>query len=794
MTRPSELTTEEKTRLLAGADFWHSASIPDKVTSLRFSDGPHGLRKQLPDADGSDMEASYPATCFPTASALAASFDPELLEAIGAALGQECRENEVDVLLAPGVNMKRDPRCGRNFEYFSEDPYLAGTMAAAYIRGVQSQGVGTSLKHFAVNTQERKRMIVDSIVDERALHELYLPAFEIAIREGHPWTLMSAYNRLNGTYCSEHRALLELAQSWGFDGALISDWGAMSRSKESVAAGLSLSMPGPRPDHILKIRAAREDGTLTEAQLDAAVEPLLRLEERIRAERHAHPAIPEAERPTAQRARLDLACRAAEESAVLLHNDGILPLRPETTLAVIGAFAEHPRFQGQGSSQVNPVELVSPLDALRSRCPDLTYAAGYDPTTGEATQESAVAAGRAAQHAETVIVFLGQAPDSESEGYDRGTLRLPESQIQLLEALARINPNLVAVLQCGAPIETAWRHQVRALLVPYLAGCECGPALVKLLFGEASPSGKLAETWPETIADTPCGADGYPDEADRAFHRESLFIGYRYYDASDTPVAFPFGFGLSYTRFSYDDIAIEEHGNTVTAHITLTNTGTCAGTEVVQLYVAPQAPSTFRAPQELKGFQKITLEAGQSTTLHFSLDERAFSHYAPDAKRWEIEAGAYEIRIGASSRDIRARATIRREGTAPAAHQASLAPYETVQPHGFTDESFAALLGHPLPEAKRPVRPFTIDSPVSDLATTALGRIILRIVKSAAARIAGTGEAKGMLDHMLQEMPLRAGALNGTLDFSRIEALVALLNHDGHVRTIFARNYQKHLR
>ncbi|MGI6591090.1 MAG: glycoside hydrolase family 3 C-terminal domain-containing protein [Eggerthellaceae bacterium] len=794
MIRAADLTTEEKTRLLAGDDFWHSGSIPENVGPLRFSDGPHGLRKQLPDAESSDMEASYPATCFPTASALAASFDTSLLEQVGEALGQECRENEVDVLLGPGVNMKRDPRCGRNFEYFSEDPYLAGALAAAYIRGVQGQGVGTSLKHFAVNTQERKRMIADSIVDERALHELYLPAFEIAIREGHPWSVMLAYNRLNGIYCTENRALLDLARSWGFDGAFISDWGAMSQSEASVEAGMSLSMPGPRPDHILKIRTARANGILTEAALDNAADALLQLNARVTAGRQAHPAALESERAAARKHRLALARRAAEESAVLLKNDGILPLSPSMKLAVIGAFAEHPRFQGAGSSQVNPIALSTPLQALRAKCPDISYAPGYDAATGEATHESAVAAARCAQTADTVIVFLGQAPDSESEGYDRTTLRLPESQVRLLDALAEINDNLVAVLQCGAPIETDWRNRVRALVVPYLAGCECGSALAKLLFGEVNPSGKLAETWPERLADVPCGARGFPDEADRILHRESLFIGYRYYDAAQIPVAFPFGFGLSYTSFTYHDLEVDDSGRTVGIRITLTNTGDRTGAEAVQLYVAPLQPSAFRPPQELKGFQKTVLAPGESKTLHFDLGSRAFSHYSTQTGQWEVETGPYEIRIGASSRDIRARKTIMRNGTMPSPQNPALAPYEAVHPHGFSDEAFAVLLDRPLPDAMRPKRPFTIDSPVSDLAKTAFGRIVLRIVKSVAARIAGTGEAKAMLDHMLQEVPLRSGVLSGFLDFSRIEALVALLNHEGGVIAALKRNYSKRLR
>lgn len=794
----STLTSDEKTLLLAGSDFWHSGAIPGKVEALRMSDGPHGLRKQRPGAFSGDMEDSYPATCFPTASALGCSFDEELLQEVGAALGQECRDSDVDILLGPGANMKRDPRCGRNFEYFSEDPYLSGKLAAAYIRGVQSKGVGTSLKHFATNSQERKRMEADSVVDERTLREIYLTAFEIAVREGRPWTLMTAYNRLNGTYCAQNKALLDIARcEWGFDGAVVSDWGGMSRSVPSVAAGLSLSMPGPQPDHIVHVRQALAGGMLAEAQLDAAVQPLLDVCEKAATGRKAHPTTPENERAAVQSAHQALAKRAARSSAVLLRNDGMLPLDAHADIAVIGAFAEYPRYQGGGSSHVNPYRLDTPLDALRHRFPHLAYAPGYDARTGRSTTELATEAARTAKDAGTVVLFLGQAEDSESEGYDRLDFALPDSQVEMLKAVCAVNPNTVAVLQCGAPVDTSWRTRVRALLLASFGGCACGPALADLLTGYANPSGKLAETWPERLADTPCGEHGFPDNADSVRYRESLYIGYRWYDAAAIPPAFPFGHGLSYTRFSYGDLRVRQTDEGMRACIALTNIGDRAGAEAVQLYVAPGDTGEhgiFKAPQQLKGFRKVCLEPGESAELQFDLDSRAFAYYDVNDAAWTVEAGTYEIRIGSSSRDIRARAVVEMPGKEPQRMDAALSCYGHPAPGAFSDAAFEKLLGHPLPQAMRPKRPFTADSPVSDLGESRLGRFALRIIRSVGARLAGGGDADAMLDHMLQEVPLRAAVLEGTVDMSRIEALVRLLNHEGGVIAALRRNYGKQLK
>lgn len=826
----ADLSLNEKTSLLAGKDFWHTAAIPGTGKALRLSDGPHGLRKQKPGESGTDPETSYPATCYPTESALACSFDANLVERVGRALGEECRAQEIDVLLGPGANMKRDPRCGRNFEYFSEDPVLAGELAAAYIRGVQSQGIGTCLKHFAVNSQERKRMVSDSIVDERALHELYLPAFERAIRKGRPWMLMTAYNRLNGTYCTENRKLIELARSWGFTGAVVSDWGAMSDSVASIAAGLSLCMPGPRPDHVIKVREAVTDGGLTEAQVDACVEPLLALAQRSSDERPersaaaregaaepadgsmpatAAPSGPgqatagdsPADAPAAPSSRWHaLAQEAAEQTAVLLKNEGdLLPLSPDTRIAVIGAYAEYPRFQGGGSAQVNARHVDAPLDALRRTFPAMTYAPAYDPATGAVDREQAVEAARRARDAQAVIVFLGQAPDAESEGYDRAGLQLPASQQELVRALHAVNPHIVAVLQCGAPIDTSWRGQVQALLVPYLAGEACGSAFARLLAGEANPSGKLAETWPERPSDVPCGETGYPDDNDRVFYRESLFTGYRWYDAAHIPVAFPFGFGLSYTRFSFERLAIAQRDAAVTVHVSLRNTGERAGAEVVQLYVAPLTQTAFHAPQQLKAFAKVRLEPGERRTATLCLSERDFSYWDAESHDWRLQPGTFEIRVGPSSRDIRLRQTIHMGGEqpAPAAKRPSPEPsaYRTAHPGGFTDEAFAALLGRPLPEPMRPRAPLTIDSPVSDLDQSFVGRVALRIVRWVGAKIVGGGaDATTMLDHMLQEIPLRAGVMEDFIDLSRIEALVRLLNHEGGVIAALRKNYAKRLK
>lgn len=810
----SDLSLDEKTQLLTGGDFWHTAAIPGKVPALRLSDGPHGLRKQKPGASGTDPNASYPATCYPTASALACSFDESLIERVGTALGQECRANGVDVLLGPGVNMKRDPRCGRNFEYFSEDPLLAGKLGAAYIRGVQSQNVGACLKHLAGNSQERKRMVSDSIIDERALHELYLPAFEIAIKQGRPWMLMPAYNRLNGTYCCENTRLIDLARKWGFTGVVASDWGAMSDSVASVAAGLSLCMPGPRPDHVVKIRQAIAEGELTEEQIDACVSPLLSLID------WAKPAEPSAEPPdrptpsavhdadadpenrateTQQVHWHALAQEAAEQSAVLLQNqDSLLPLNRQNDIAVIGSYAAFPRFQGQGSSQVNARRVDTPLEAMKQACPGLCYAPAYDPLTGEANKEQMVEAARIARDAQTVVAFLGQAPDSESEGYDRAEFTLPASQVELLRALHAVNPNVVVILQCGSPVDLSWRTDAKAILLPYLGGEACGSAVARLLFGDVCPSGKLAETWPKQLADTPCGTDGFPDHSDRVFYRESLFTGYRWYDAAQIDVAFPFGFGLSYTHFAYRDMHICQNEDDIQVRFTLKNSGTCDGAEVVQLYLAPQSRSVFHPPQTLAAFCKVHLKAGTETTVNLSVDRRAFSFYDSAAHCWVKDPGDYEVRLGSSSRDVRLHQTMTIPGKPYTLNEtvapAQLAPYHHVSPGGFSDTAFAHLLGHPLPERMRPLTPLTIDSPVTDLDQQVIGQLVLRIIRWVGTKIAGGGpQAAAMLDHMLEEVPLRAGMTEDFIDMSRIEALVCFLNHEGGVVKALRNNYSKRL-
>lgn len=800
------LTLDEKTLLLAGDNFWEAGSVPGKVAPLRTADGPHGLRRTVADRESANREQTLPATCYPTESTLACSFDADLVGAVGRALGAEARAAQVDVLLGPGLNIKRDPRGGRNFEYFSEDPYLSGLLGAAYIRGVQSQGVAACPKHFAANNQVRKRMVSDSVVDARTLHELYLPAFEQAVREGDPWMLMGAYNRLNGTYCCENPSLLALPRTqWGFTGAVVTDWGALSRSVESVAAGLSLCMPGPRPDHVLKIRQAVAADTLPEAAVDAAAGALLRLRQRIEAARAPHgaadggPHDAEGPKPAAAHTPSDdaafdaLAQRAARESAVLLQNDGILPLAPDTQLAVVGAFAEEPRIQGGGSSQVNPRSVAAPLAALRAHCPDLAYAAGYDVLTGESTHELAVEAARVAQGAQTVVVFLGQAPDSESEGYDRTDWRLPDSQCELLRALHAVNPHIVIVLQAGAPVDTAWRAQANALLLMGLAGAQCGPAVADLLYGQANPSGKLAETWPERLEDTPCGAEGFPDEHDRILYRESLYVGYRWYDAADLAPAFPFGHGLSYTQFAYRNLVLEHTAQTVYARVSVTNTGTRAGAEAVQLYVAPLDPGAFAPPQQLQGVHKVHLEPGQSATVEFSLDARAFSRYDATHEEWYVEEGTYEVRIGSSSRDIRLRQAVFRAGRAPEPSDDTPACYRHPAPGAFDDASFAQLLGRPLPALTRPRTPLTIDSPASDLDQRGIGRAVLGIIRRVVRGIAGGPGAADVVDHMLQEVPLRAAVLEGFVDFSRVEALVALMNRTGGVVAALRRNYGKRL-
>ena len=690
-----ELTLEEKCALLSGAETFKTRGMPKHgIPQIWLSDGPHGLRKQAGESDHLGLNPSVPATCFPTASAVANSWDAALGEEIGAALGEEAAAQEVSVVLGPGLNMKRNPLCGRSFEYFSEDPYLAGKLAAGYIRGIQSKDVAACPKHFAVNSQETRRMASDSIVDERTLREIYLTGFEIAVKEGHPRSIMSSYNLVNGTYANENKHLLMeiLRGEWGFDGAVITDWGGSNDHALGVKNGSTLEMPAPGGDSVRELLAAVESGKISESDIDARLSELLPLVFDTKAALDAAP------REFDAAAHHALARRAAEESLVLLKNEGsLLPLAAGAKVAVIGDFAKNPRYQGAGSSMVNSTQVDVLLDKLiNSELNVIGYQQGFDRhgKPDAALQKSAC---ELATQADTVVLCMGLDEIAESEGLDRSNLRLAQNQVDLLQAVAAVNPKIVVVLYSGSVVETPWLDNCQALLYAALGGQAGAGAVADALTGKVNPCGKLAETWPLAYADVPSAAD-FATRRKTVEYREGLYIGYRYFTTAEKAVRFPFGYGMSYTTFAYSDMAADEQG----VSLTVTNTGSVAGTEIVQLYVAKKDSELFRPVKELKGFARVTLAPGEKQRITIMLDDKAFRFWNVKANRWEIEGGEYELLVGASVEDIRLCEKISVHGTA-AVH-----PYEDRDLDCYykgdvlhvSDADFEKLLGHPIPKGK----------------------------------------------------------------------------------------------
>ena len=652
----SQMTLKEKASLCSGKDFWHLKSIERLgLPEIMVCDGPHGLRKQNAENKKVGIGNSYPATCFPTAVTTACSWDRDLIYKMGQALAEECLQHGVSVLLGPGVNMKRSPLCGRNFEYFSEDPELAGEMGAAFIAGVQSKGIGTSLKHFAGNSQEMKRMTSNSIIDERALREIYLRAFEKAVKKSQPWTVMNAYNLLNGTYCSENDWLQNkvLRDEWGFKGAVVSDWGAVNDRVAGLNAGNDLEMPSSGGVNDAKIVEAVKCGVIDETTLDERLDKLIDII--LKGAANKKPGY-----KFDVKAHNLLSRQIAEQSMVLLKNDGnILPLKrvEGEYVAVIGAFADNPRYQGAGSSIINPTMIDSGRRAFNNSPISVKFADGYD-RSGKRKNEDAyiTEACNLAKNASKAVVFIGLTDDYESEGFDRSTMKLPDGHNRLVEAVSRVNDNVIVVLEGGSPVEMPWADDVKAILNAYLGGQSVAPAIVDVLTGKANPCGKLAETYPICLKDTPTSFR-YPDSKEDVQYRESIFIGYRYYDKVERNVRFPFGFGLSYTSFEYSDIKLKKKnlakGEGAKVTFTIKNTGDVAGSEIAQVYVAKPESKIFRAPKELKGFVKIHLDPGEEKKVTVELDDRAFAFWNTATEDWCVESGEYKILVGASSRDIR---------------------------------------------------------------------------------------------------------------------------------------------
>ena len=651
----SQMTLEEKASLCSGLDNWRTKPIERLgIPSIRMSDGPHGLRREPETPEEKQLGPSVPSTCFPTAVTTASSWDRKLIKEMGKALATECQANGVDIILGPAINIKRSPLCGRNFEYLSEDPYLSTQMATAYIKGVQEEGVGTSLKHFAANNQEHRRMTIDEIIDERTLREIYLANFEGAVKDGKPWTVMCSYNSVNGDLASENKYLLRdvLKDDWGFEGFVVSDWGAVNDRVKGLIAGLDVEMPTSFGNRDKLIVEAVRSGKLDEKILDETVERILSIV--FKAVDNRRPGL-----TYDKDAHHKLARKIATESMVLLKNDDkILPLKKEGKIAIIGAFAKQPRYQGGGSSHVNPTKLDNAFEEIQKIVQgnaEILYEDGYKMDSEEIDQSLIQKAVEIAKNSNVAVVFAGLPEHYESEGYDRKHMSLPEAHNLLIQEIVKVQPNVVVVLSNGSPVEMPWVNSVKGILESYLGGQASGGAVADILFGIVNPSGKLAETFPKKLSDNPSYLN-FPGEGDRVEYREGIFVGYRYYDKKQMEPLFPFGHGLSYTTFEYSNMWISRRemndDETVEVRVKVKNTGNVRGKEIVQLYVRDCESTVNRPEKELKGFEKVELEPGEEKIVSFILDKRAFAYYNTELKDWHVESGEFEILVGRSSRDI----------------------------------------------------------------------------------------------------------------------------------------------
>ena len=755
----SKMTLEEKVGLCSGKDGWYLKGIDRLgIPEIMLTDGPHGVRKANPEGKFS-LENSVPATCFPSAVTSACSWNPELLYEMGVALGEECLQEKVSVLLGPGVNMKRSPLCGRNFEYFSEDPLLAGELAAGWINGVQSQGVGTSLKHFAVNSQEKKRLAIDSVVDERTLREIYLTAFEIAVKKAQPWTIMSAYNKVNGTYASENRHLLKeiLRDDWGFEGIVVTDWGAANDRVAGIENGNELEMPNSKGYHDKKICSAVRNGKLSVDVIDESADKMLSLIKKSEA------AIKDGYTYDKE-AHHNLAKKIYSESIVLLKNeDDILPVAKDKKIAVIGEMARAPRYQGAGSSLINPTKISDAFDALINEGYTLNFAPGYNKKKDEIMPAMIKDACVVAEKADIALVFIGLTEEYESEGYDRQHLNLPNVHNHLVEEILKVNENVIVVLSGGSPVTMPWLSQVKGLINGYLGGQAWGESIADVVSGKVNPSGKLAETYPLCIEDTPC-YKYFPGTKRNAEHTEGIYIGYRYYDTAEKDVFFPFGYGLSYTLFEYSKLKLSKKKikdtDTLTVSYKIKNVGSCDGAEISQVYVSDKDSTIFRPKKELKGFKKVFLKAGEETTVTIELTKRAFAFYNAAESIWQVESGDFEIMVGASSRDIRLSADVFVESAdnvpVPDYRQTAVS-YYGAKVQAVSDKEFEAVLGRPIPQREyKAGDKLDMTCSLSDAVDTKWGKVIYNMLNSAMDRILkGSETSKDASKSFVLDVPIK---------------------------------------
>lgn len=778
----NQLSTEDKIRLCSGKDFWHLESFPDLgIPEINVSDGPHGLRKQLENSDQLGLSDSIAATCFPTASLSACSWDKELLYKLGQIIGEEAIQQKVSVLLGPGVNIKRHPLCGRNFEYFSEDPLLGGLLASSFIQGVQSQGIGTSLKHFAGNNQECERMSSSSNIDQRALREIYLKPFELAVKQAQPWSVMCSYNKLNGIYSSSNPRLLTqvLRHEWGFKGLVISDWGAAHQRSVDLQAGLDLEMPGNHQFYLNQVKLALANKTLKMEDVDRSALNVLDLINK------SCPALRRQVTIDIQSHR-DFARKLAQESIVLLTNKNhFLPLDPLKKIVVIGELAQKARYQGSGSSQVHPYQIESLLDGLNASAISYDYKQGY--TLKDKKNLSYIPAAIEGITAnQSVVVFVGLTDEDESEGFDRTDLSLPEAHNALIDAVLEKTSQVIVILAGGAPVEMHWVHRVAAILNGYLPGEAGGPALVDILFGKVNPSGKLAETYPISMASLPSSAS-YGKEHQQINYRESIFVGYRYFDSAKAEVLFPFGHGLSYTTFDYRNLSYAEN----VLSFTLTNTGAQTGSEIVQVYLSNRTQVNFFASHELKAFEKVTLKAQESRVIHIALDTSAFEYYDSSYQRFVCAAGEYELQVGASSRDLRLRKIIllKTQQTQHIEKAWHKSWYDHLQGQP-TDQDFKLIYEHDILN-DNPFRKgsFTLDSTLNEMQSTWAGKLMKVVSKRMLMKSGHYTKIDTESNHFKMMMafvlstPLRTTMLmsQGALSQSMATGIVELAN--GHYGT-----------
>ena len=776
----TKMTLEEKAAFVSGKNFWESKDFEKYgIKSHMLTDGPHGLRKQSGDSDHLGINLSDTAVCFPTASATACSFDPKLLEKMGEALGDKCIRENVSVILGPGVNMKRSPLCGRNFEYFSEDPLLAGEMAAGLVNGIQSKKIGASVKHFAANNQEYARMVNDSNVDERALREIYLPAFEIAVKKSQPYTVMCSYNKINGVYSSRNKWLLTdvLRNEWGFKGLVVTDWGALENPVEAIKAGCDLEMPSSGDENAKKIVEAIKQGKLKEADLNSSVKRMLELCLKTQ---------DKLESTSSDEKDHELARKVACESAVLLKNENnILPLKNNEEVLIVGNMAIKPRYQGAGSSKIVVTKLDSIYDSAIAQSKNVKFVQGYDDLN--ANDELISEAVEAAKQCDKVIVVCGLPDEYEGEGYDRNYFNMPESHIKLIKEISKVNSNIIAVLQGGSPFDLGWQDKVDGILLTYLSGQAGGSATVDLLWGKVNPSGKLAETWPKKIKDCPA-SKYYPGKVKAVEYRESIYVGYRYYNTANVDVYYPFGYGLSYTNFAYDNLEIiNKNDDIYEVSLDVTNTGKVAGKEIVQLYISMKNSKIFRASLELKAFSKVSLKPRETKKVTLVFNKDAFRYYNTEANKFAIEGGDYEVLIGKSSKDIVLKSNIKVTGDG--LEKLLLDKYSKLTdyynpsvPFKADKRQFEILLGHKASEGEFDKKgEFSDSSCLEDLRSTFIGKVLYNFVSKSPLKVLEDNADEGMKNNassMLLTIPLRAITMSGRISKKQVDGIVDIAN--GH--------------